>query len=438
MKKYIYRIAVILLMGLLTVGLYLSTSESTGLRNYLSKMNSAKKNASKSDYKEVRVLPSTKKAELSYDPYAEDRVLTGEDFNHIWLAGERYEFPLCLDDLPDGFSWELNEELKYVGVTLRYNGIAWAHALRRITSEDRESVYEKFLEDKIIDTLQFTYNEEDREFLPEILVAGYPINEFDSVVVGKALGYHTGALAYWGYVIPLADGEGFYSVSCLDEKGLRAISYSTESGERGNNFYLTGEKETLPEEYLPEEDLLNQSFECPKLPEHESKMQLALENLRVNGKKLQLPCTVEHLMYTLGIEEVSYTSLKGGYILEEEGGVNERVTFVCGELSVGERELFFRAIPSQGEDRGRLVVVSLGETVLDVDLEKDDQPLLTFENLQIDYETGEVTSAEAYEWKGIQLTQYDWNNVIIERTEGGTVTDIRYWPWNIASWGDPL
>ncbi len=339
----------------------------------------------------------------------EKREFTCEDFDHIFINGERYDFPLRYSELPEEFSLSLftskkDESAEKEGIirysftfNLYYNDLYWA--LGSYHSDKNE--YDP--DNVVIDALMFLALDKNK-YLPQVIIGGLDAYDTDPAAVDRVYGY--GAEDYYcpNYNVKAADMKHEYVLRLFDDKVGAFVYYDVGINKGKQYVTLTKEEYYLPEDYSPEADEVNNSMEYKPVPENNDKLQLALENLTVYGNKVKLPCTVNSLLYTLRdtgayIEMDSSADYQNGYDLFRDVGV----------VRTDDRSFMIDFLFAPGQSIGDARVIGILATDVPDDhieisgIDRDD-PLNSDERYGVTYSEED----EIY-----MLTDYEFNNVSI-------------------------
>ncbi len=340
----------------------------------------------------------------------EKREFTCEDFDHIFINGERYDFPLRYSDLPEEFSLSLysskkDEAAEKEGIerynftfNLYYNDLCWA--LGSYHSDKNE--YDP--NNVVIEALIFLGLDKNK-YLPQVIIGGLDAYDTDPAAVDRVYGY--GAEDYYcpNYNAEAADMKHEYVLRMFDDK-VGAFQYYDIDMNNGIQFVtLTKEEYYLSEDYSPEADEVNNSMKYKPVPENNDKLQLALENLTVYGNKIKLPCTVNSLLYTLRdtgayIEDMDYSA---DYQSEYD-------LFKCaGKINTDDGIFCIDFLFAPGQSIGDARVIGISSAGISADhikisgIDRDD-PLNSDERYGVTYSEED----EIY-----MLTDYEFNNVSI-------------------------
>ncbi len=351
------------------------------------------------------------------------REFTYKDLDHIFINGERYDFPLKYNELPEEFSLKLGDSKKdkYAeekGIVrydfsfyLYYNDLCWAwgYCYSDKNEYDPDNVE--------IDILMFISVEKNKYF-PQVIVGGLDVYNTDPAAVDSAYGYGAEDYCCSSYCVKAADTKHEYLLRMLDDK-VAVFGYYDATREESKSVTLTIDEYYLSEEYSPEADNENALMEYKPVPEKNGGLQLALENLTLYGKKIKLPCTVNSLLYSLK-DTGAYISKLGypDYLTEYD-------LFSCtGEISTdnGSFYILFHFSPGQGIGDARVTGISAsGKSAENIEIsgiDKDDP-------LKSDERYGVIYSEEDEKYR---LTDYEYNNVIISNGD----IEIYYWGENLT------
>ncbi len=451
MKKIWFNIITLLLMTVIVAAMIALMFTGRGVIMSGKVKSMAEDNADKIKVEE-RQLP-TGRAQLDYDPY-ESRQITEDTFNHIYVDGERCDFPINLNQLPDSFSWVITscnkngdstgDADKYIyWVNLYYNDVLWAYGFFY------SDVNNHIPEDIVITDLAL-YANEGSEYVPQIVVGGFDIGEADIRSINKAFGYGTDEYGYEYLYAPADDGKNTIKV-CLKSLGydgvcITRLEYLREEyvGPVSDLIIYDDSMELkLPEDYDVNKDEVNNSLKYQSIPEDNKDMKVALENMRVHGKTFALPCTVNAMIDAFCYDE------QGNYIMKEldsiviynsniEKDEDYGVQIISFKDTYGELE--FTAILKPGQDIGDATVISVASEYI------------TFDNIHSIYKkelegTGEsgfeydvnytFTSSgpmndKRQEYFKHYLTDYEYNNVYVETVCGAIgYVKVSYWPENL-------
>lgn len=362
----------------------------------------------------------------------EKREFTCEDFDHIFINGERYDFPLRYNELPEEFSLRFNgskkdEAAEEKGIEryifsfyLYYNDICWAFG--NYYSDKNE-----YAPDNIVIEMLLFIGVYKNKFQPQVIIGGLDAYDTDAAAVDRVYGY--GAEDYYcpNYNAEAADMKHEYILRMFDDK-VGAFQYYDIDMNNGIQYVtLTKDEYCLPEDYSPEADEVNSSMEYVPVPENNDRLQLALENLTVYGNKVKLPCTVNALLYTLKdtgayIEDMDHTA---DYYSEYD-------LFKCaGKIDTDDGIFYieFLITPGKGIGDARVIGISAsGKSADDIEISGIDKnrPSMSDERYGLTYSE----DAEKY-----ILTDYEYNNVFIGYN--GDI-DISYWGENLTAVGEDI
>ncbi len=403
MKKLRYRMLTVILSAMFFFALLLLMRTGSGAAKLAGAKFSASLNRGNIGIAEVAA------EKMAVPPLPEEkREFTYEDFDHIFINGERYDFPLRYNELPEEFSLKFNSSQKYEAAekegiirygftfSLYYNDICWA--LGSYYSDKNE--YDP--NNVVIKTLMFIGKDKNK-YMPQVIIGGLDVFDTDPAAVDRVYGYGSEDYYCSRYIVKAAVKEHAYLLLMFDNK-VADFGYYENEARDVKSVTLTKDEYYLPEDYSPEADEVNNSMEYMPVPENNDKLQLALENLTVYGNKVKLPCTVNSLLYTLRdtgayIEMDSTADYQDGYGL-----------FKCsGEINTNDGIFYIEFLFAPGQSIGDARVIGISSTEIPAD------------NIEISgIDRGEpLNSDERYgvtcneEDKKYMLTDYEYNNVFI-------------------------
>lgn len=252
----------------------------------------------------------------------ENTEYTYEDMNHIYINGVKYDFPLKYNELPDEFTVKLEaiepDEIaaekgleRYSFMTsLYYNNINWAYG---IFSSDTD-VYDE--NNVVIEILTF-FGFENSNYMPQVVIGGVDAYDADPIAVDRAYGYNIKDYYLSQYTIAAADPNYEYIMRMFSDK-VSLFGYYPNNGLDVKSIEFISTEYYLPEDYIIENDTINNELEYIPIPEKNEEFKYALDNLTIHDQKIILPCTVNALLYALRetgahLEEIKYPTYQKDY-----------------------------------------------------------------------------------------------------------------------------
>ncbi len=357
------------------------------------------------------------------------REFTCEDFDHIFINGERYDFPLRYNELPKEFSLKLaslqkDKEAEKRGKVrynfmydLYYNDLHWATGISYSDNSEADP-------NNVVINIFIFIGTDKSKYLPQVIIGGLDVYDTDPVAVDRVYGYGMEDYYCSQYRIDAEDRNHIYIISLSnDSVGLFGY-YDIYSENIIKNAALTKEEYYLPEDYSPEADKANSSLKYKPVPEKNGGLQLALENLTLYGKKIKLPCTVNSLLYTLKdtgayIDELDYARYQNEYdLFKVSGGL---------KTNYGDSGIDFLFAPGKGIGEGQVISISVsGKNSDNIEIPGIDKgdPSKSDERYGVTYNEDD---------KKYMITDYEYNNIFI--WEYGDI-EVSYWGENLTAVGE--
>ena len=278
--------------------------------------------AAQSNSKNITLIENkAEKMEIPPLP-TENTEYTYEDMNHIYINGVKYDFPLKYNELPDEFTVKLEmiepDEIaakkgleRYSFMTsLYYNNVNWAYG---IFSSDTD-VYD---ENNVVIEILIFLGFENSNYMPQVVIGGVDVYDADPIAVDRAYGYNIKDYYCSLYNIEAADPNYEYIMRMFSDK-VSLFGYYPNNGLDNESIEFISTEYYLPEEYIIENDTINNELEYIPIPEKNEEFKYALDNLTIHDRKITLPCTVNALLYALRetgahLEEIKYPTYKEGY-----------------------------------------------------------------------------------------------------------------------------
>lgn len=355
----------------------------------------------------------------------ERRELTTEDMSSITVDGIKLDFPIRIGELPENFicygmgmheSKEPMGNYKYgcSGVLL-YNG-------QKIASTGLISEKADFDDDTLICNLVFT--EGISRYMPQITVADIDVEIADIHEINRVFGADSDIFGYEKFV--RTDGNKEYILNLSDNRvfniSYKELGADDKISEQDIVFYNKFPFEiSLPENYSLENDEVNNALEYKDIPVCNEQMKAALDNMRIGDIHVQLPCTLNALMRTLGVEKAAMRDHSKLYF-HEYG-----VVIVEGSIDHNDYgKINFKIAFRSEKELGDAQVIYLNSEYLNYD---NIEATYIMDNILDEFNADHIYSFKHSSEDDIYyLTDYKFNNV--EITEFREDNEISYWPEN--------
>ncbi len=429
MKKLWYRILTVIFAAAFFTALLTVFRTGVGA----AKLAGAKLSAAGQDG--ISILENTAK-KMAVPPLPEGkREFTYEDFDHIFINGKRYDFPLKYNELPEEFSLRFYSSKKDIeaekagferyNVTfyLYYNGLCWAWG----SFHSDKNEYDP--DNVVIENLVFLLAEKN-ELLPQVIIGGLDVYDTDAVAVDRVYGYGMEEYYCSSYYAEAADKEHEYSLFIHNDEVAVFDYFESGVTKKNRSFLLTKEEYYLRDNYSPETDNENALMEYKPVPEKNGGLQLALENLTLYENKIKLPCTVNSLLYSLKdagayIGDLDYD----GYNRHSSRKNKYEPFVVSGQLNTDDGIFSTEFLITPGKSIGEGQVISISESgrycnhieIAGIDKENPSES---------DERYGVIYSGDEQKY---MITDYEYNNVFID--DDGCIK-VSYWGENLTAVGE--
>lgn len=428
MRDIRFYAAAVILMAVMTLWGYSSLHSAEGIM-----LSKAVEKAASENSSLIKGITLEKYDKEVIELKGEKSKLTADLIDSIVIDGNEYAFPIRIGDLSDDFTFSVSisdyadssNNKKYAAVaSMMYKGQSIATAFA-------QNDVNEFNDDAVITGLNFP--DETNEYMPQIIIGGMDVYNSDLREMNRIYGIDSDIYGYLSFIAECDTGtyklEHDYNSDCISKYRYMDNSESGDDYMPVVTFYDGyNTMITLPEDYSLETDELNNSMEYMELPENNEEMKAALDNLTIEDVHIQLPCTVNALMYQLGADEAMLNDYDPE--ISEYGGVIE--------YSASFSSVDFSALLEPGQQLGEARVYRISSHYLDFDnisLVESDDP-----SDGMDIVHDDVYSFTEYDIDDIlinsyYLTDYKNNNVFYERSIYilSYESEIRYWPENLES-----